>query len=52
MSQFLAQIVYNLMPLRWWALRPGLLKLIITDSHFWVPAVVLILGVLLLVYLH
>jgi hypothetical protein len=30
-------------------LRSGQFKAIITDSHFWVPAVVLILGALLLV---
>jgi hypothetical protein len=34
------------------ALRPGQFRAIITDSHFWAPAIVLILGVLLLVYLH
>ena len=34
------------------ALRSGQFKAIITDSHFWVPAIVLILGALLLVYLH
>ncbi len=27
-------------------------KAIFTDSHFWVPLVVLVLGIALLVYLH
>ena len=33
-------------------LRSVRLRAIITDSHFWAPAIVLVLGVLLLVYLH
>lgn len=28
------------------------LKAIFTDSHFWVPVVVLVLGIVLLVYLR
>jgi len=30
----------------------GVFKVILSDSHFWVPVVVLILGLLLLFYLH
>ena len=33
-------------------LRSGLLPAILTDSHFWLPVVVLIFGVVLLIYLH
>jgi hypothetical protein len=33
-------------------LSSGQFRAIITDSHFWVPAIVLMLGVLLLVYLR
>lgn len=29
-----------------------MLKAILTDSHFWIPVVVLVLGIALLVYLH
>lgn len=29
-----------------------MLKAILTDSHFWIPVVVLALGIVLLVYLH
>jgi hypothetical protein len=32
-------------------LRPSVLKPILTDVHFWVPVVVLILGTILLVLL-
>lgn len=27
-------------------------KAVLTDTHFWIPVVVLILGIALLVYLH
>jgi hypothetical protein len=33
-------------------MRPSTLKAIFTDSHFWVPLVVLALGIVLLVYLR
>jgi hypothetical protein len=33
-------------------MQPSILKAILTDSHFWVPVVVLALGIVLLVYLH
>ena len=33
-------------------MRSGLFKAIVTDSHFWLPAIVLLLGLLLLVYLR
>jgi hypothetical protein len=33
-------------------LKPSTLKAILTDSHFWMPVVVLALGILLLIYLH
>jgi hypothetical protein len=33
-------------------MRPSTLKAIFTDSHFWVPVVVLVLGIVLLVYLR
>lgn len=29
-----------------------MLKAVLTDSHFWIPVVVLILGIALLVYLR
>jgi len=33
-------------------LKPSTLRAIFTDSHFWVPVVVLVLGIALLVYLR
>jgi hypothetical protein len=30
----------------------GMLKRIFTDSHFWIPVVVLLAGIALLIYLH
>ncbi len=33
-------------------MKPSTLKAILTDSHFWMPVVVLALGILLLIYLH
>ena len=33
-------------------MKPSMLKAILTDSHFWAPAIVLALGIALLVYLH
>ena len=32
--------------------NPELLKAVLTDTHFWVPTVVLALGIVLLVVLH
>jgi hypothetical protein len=32
--------------------RPGMLKAVLTDVQFWVPALVLAFGVVLLVFLH
>jgi hypothetical protein len=31
--------------------KPSILKAILTDSHFWVPVVVLALGIALLVFI-
>ena len=31
---------------------PSLIHRILTDSHFWIPAIVLVLGFLLLMLLH
>ena len=33
------------------ALKPSMLKAILTDSHFWAPLVVLALGIALLVFI-
>lgn len=33
-------------------MKPSILKAIVTDTHFWVPVVVLALGIVLLVYLR
>ncbi|MFH1618437.1 MAG: translocated intimin receptor Tir [bacterium] len=33
-------------------MNKSILKTIFTDSHFWLPAGVLVVGILLLVYLH
>jgi hypothetical protein len=32
--------------------NPELLRAVLTDTHFWVPAVVLVFGIILLVVLH
>jgi hypothetical protein len=33
-------------------MKPFIVRAICTDSHFWVPVVVLALGIAMLVYLH
>ncbi|HUY12716.1 MAG TPA: translocated intimin receptor Tir [Terriglobia bacterium] len=33
-------------------MKPGLLKCILTDSHFWAPVVVMLIGLALLVVLR
>ncbi|MGD1103453.1 MAG: translocated intimin receptor Tir [Terriglobia bacterium] len=33
-------------------MRRSFVKAILTDSHFWIPLSVLVLGVLLLIYVH
>jgi hypothetical protein len=33
-------------------MKPSVLRAICSDAHFWVPVVVLALGIAMLVYLH
>jgi len=51
-SRFSARLVWP--PSGFWRfpLRRSTAKAILTDGHFWIPLSVLVLGVLLLIYVH